>query len=135
MKYLALLWSNLKRKKLRTALTLLSIFIAFLLFGVLCTIKESFTAGISVAGADRLIVRHKVSLIMSLPITYGARMQRIPGVDATTDARPHPMRFNPRCAWRRCRPPRAARAASARRNRETRAAGRPRSRIRNRYPP
>jgi putative ABC transport system permease protein len=32
------------------------------------------------AGADRLIVRHKVSLIMTLPVTYGARMERIPGV-------------------------------------------------------
>lgn len=80
MKYLALLWSNLKRKKLRTALTLLSIFIAFLLFGVLCTIKESFTAGISVAGADRLIVRHKVSLIMSLPESYTRRIENIDGV-------------------------------------------------------
>jgi len=80
MKYLALLWSNLKRKKLRTALTLLSIFVAFLLFGVLCTIKESFTAGISVAGADRLIVRHKVSLIMSLPESYTRRIENIDGV-------------------------------------------------------
>jgi len=80
MKYLALLWSNLKRKKLRTALTLLSIFIAFLLFGILCTIKESFTAGISVAGADRLIVRHKVSLIMSLPESYTRRIANIDGV-------------------------------------------------------
>ena len=49
MKFLALIWSNLKRKKLRTALTLLSIFIAFLLFGLLCTIKESFTGGVTMA--------------------------------------------------------------------------------------
>ena len=38
MKYLALVFSNLKRKKLRTTLTLLSIFVAFLLFGFLCAI-------------------------------------------------------------------------------------------------
>ena len=73
MKFLSLIWSNLKRKKLRTALTLLSIFVAFLLFGLLCTIKESFTGGVTMAGADRLIVRHKVSLIMTLPVTYKAR--------------------------------------------------------------
>lgn len=80
MRFLYLIWSNLKRKKLRTSLTLLSIFIAFLLYGLLCTIKEAFTAGITLAGADRLVVRHKVSLIMNLPVTYKARMERIPGV-------------------------------------------------------
>jgi len=80
MRFVALIWSNLKRKKLRTLLTVLSIFIAFVLFGLLCTIKEAFTAGISMAGADRLVVRHKVSLIMTLPVTYGPRMERLPGV-------------------------------------------------------
>lgn len=80
MRFLSLVWSNLKRKKLRTCLTLLSIFVAFLLYGLLSTMKETFTAGIKMAGADRLIVRHKVSLIMSLPITYEARMEKIPGV-------------------------------------------------------
>jgi putative ABC transport system permease protein len=81
MRFLSLVWSNLKRKKLRTSLTMLSIFVAFLLFGLLCTIKEAFTGGIALAGADRLIVRHKVSLIMTLPVSYKARMERIPGVD------------------------------------------------------
>ena len=80
MKFFSLVWSNLKRKKLRTALTLLSIFVAFVLFGLLCTIKEAFTGGIALAGADRLVVRHKVSLIMTLPVTYKERMERIPGV-------------------------------------------------------
>jgi putative ABC transport system permease protein len=80
MKFLHLIWSNLKRKKLRTLLTLLSIFVAFLLYGVLCTIKEAFTAGIAFAGADRLVVRHKVSLIMNVPASYRARMEQMPGV-------------------------------------------------------
>jgi putative ABC transport system permease protein len=84
MKFLVLLWSNLKRKKLRTSLTLLSICVAFLLFGLLCTVKEAFTAGVTMAGADRLVVRHKVSLIMTLPVTYKARMERIPGVSGAT---------------------------------------------------
>jgi len=80
MKFLHLIWSNLKRRKLRTLLTILSIFVAFALFGLLCTIENAFTAGISMAGADRLVVRHKVSLIMTLPVSYKARMERIPGV-------------------------------------------------------
>jgi len=83
VKFLSLIWSNLKRKKLRTSLTLLSILVAFLLYGLLCTVKEAFTAGIKMAGADRLIVRHKVSLIMPLPITYGRRMEQVPGVAST----------------------------------------------------
>jgi putative ABC transport system permease protein len=81
MKFLVLLLGNLKRKKLRTALTFLSIFVAFLLFGLLCATKEAFTGQIALAGADRLVVRHKVSLIMTLPVTYKARMERLPGVD------------------------------------------------------
>jgi len=82
MKYFALVWSSLKRKKTRTILTLLSIFVAFLLYGLLCAVKEAFTAGVTMAGANRLIVRHKVSLIMSLPVSYQQRMQNIPGVDS-----------------------------------------------------
>ena len=84
MKYFSLVWSSLKRKKSRTILTLLSIFVAFILYGLLCTVKEAFTAGVTMAGADRLIVRHKVSLIMALPVSYQARMQNIPGVDTVT---------------------------------------------------
>lgn len=82
MKYLALVFSNLKRKKLRTTLTLLSIFVAFLLFGFLAAIKAAFLGGVEVAGADRLIVRHKVSLIQPLPENYEAKIAAIPGVDA-----------------------------------------------------
>src|SRR6516164_2400038 len=82
MKFFALVWSSLKRRKLRTILTLLSIFVAFVLYGLLCTIKEAFTAGVTMAGADRLIVRHKVSLIMNLPVSYQQRIERIPGVDS-----------------------------------------------------
>jgi len=82
MRFLSLIWANLKRKKLRTSLTLLSILVAFVLYGLLCTIKEAFTAGITMAGADRLVVRHKVSLIMTLPVTYKARMEAVPGVDS-----------------------------------------------------
>jgi putative ABC transport system permease protein len=83
MKFFSLVWSNLKRKKLRTSLTILSILVAFLLYGLLCTVKEAFTGGIEMAGADRLIVRHKVSLIMTLPVIYKERMERLPGVDST----------------------------------------------------
>ncbi len=84
MKFLPLVWSNLRRKKLRTALTLLSIVVAFVLFGFLSAIKEALVGGIDIAGANRMIVRHKVSIIQFLPESYKARMSRIPGVSLAT---------------------------------------------------
>jgi putative ABC transport system permease protein len=82
MRFLHLIWGNLKRKKLRTMLTLLSILVAFVLFGFLAAIKQALVGGVALAGADRLIVRHKVSLIQLLPEAHKARMLRIPGVAA-----------------------------------------------------
>lgn len=80
MKYLPLVWSNLKRKKLRSLLTLLSILVAFVLFGYLAAIRQALGQGVDVAGLDRLVVRHKVSIIQFLPEAYEARMEQIPGV-------------------------------------------------------
>ncbi len=82
MKFLPLVWAGLKRKKLRTALTFLSIFIAFMLFAFLGALKEALSGGVSMAGLDRLIVRHKVSLIQTLPESYKGRIQSINGVEA-----------------------------------------------------
>ena len=84
MKFLHLIWSNLKRKKLRTSLTLLSIVVAFILFGFLSAIQQALVGGVALAGADRLVVREKVSIINLLPVSYEARMERIPGVDFST---------------------------------------------------
>jgi len=81
MKYLYLVWSNLKRKKVRTILTLLSVMVAFILFGYLAAIKQGFSQGIEVAGADRLIVRHKISIIQLLPESYESRIEQIEGVE------------------------------------------------------
>jgi putative ABC transport system permease protein len=84
MKFLHLIGSNLRRKKLRTSLTLLSIVVAFILFGFLSAIQQALVGGVALAGADRLIVRQKVSIINLLPVSYEARMDRIPGVDFST---------------------------------------------------
>ncbi len=81
MKYFYLIFSSLKRKKLRTGLTILSIIVAFLLFGYLTAIRQAFNAGVEVAGADRLIVRHKVSLIQLLPQSHEAKIESVDGVE------------------------------------------------------
>jgi hypothetical protein len=84
VKFLPLIWKNIWRKRFRTTLTLLSLFIAFLLFGLLMTIRMAFTFGVDVAGADRLVLIHKVSLIMPLPIAYQSQLQAVPGVEIAT---------------------------------------------------
>jgi putative ABC transport system permease protein len=84
MKFLHLIWASLKRKKLRTSLTLLSILAGFVLFGLLCATRQALVGDVELAGADRLIVRHKVSIIQLLPESYKARMERIAGVALAT---------------------------------------------------
>lgn len=84
MKYAALILSNFKRHKTRTILTILSIMVAFVLFAYLAAIRNAFQFGTSVAGANRLVVRHRVTLIMPLPQSYERRIEQIDGVaDAT----------------------------------------------------
>jgi putative ABC transport system permease protein len=84
MKFLPLLWSSLWRKKVRTIFTLLSIFVAFLLFGLLMTIRTTFSLGVDLAGLDRLMVIHKISIIMPLPVSYQAQLRTVPGVETVT---------------------------------------------------
>jgi putative ABC transport system permease protein len=84
MKFLPLLWRTLWRKKIRTIFTLASVFVAFLLFGLLMTIRTAFSFGVDIAGLDRLVLIHKVSLIMPLPISYQPRLQTTPGVVLAT---------------------------------------------------
>lgn len=81
MRFLRLVVANLGRKKLRTILTGLSITVAFVLFGYLAAVRVAFNQGVDVAGLDRLVVRHKVSIIQLLPESYRDRMERIDGVD------------------------------------------------------
>ncbi len=86
MKFLPLIWHNLMRKKIRTILTLMSILVAFVLFGFLSAITKAFNVGLDIAGEDRIIVRHKVSLIQLLPESYKARMAKMDGVDLVCHA-------------------------------------------------
>ncbi|MGN6184614.1 MAG: ABC transporter permease, partial [Thermoanaerobaculia bacterium] len=85
MKYVGLVLANLKRHKLRTALTIASIFVAFILFAYLGAIRNAFRFGTSVAGANRLVVRHRVSLIQPLPQSYERRIEQVNGVDDASE--------------------------------------------------
>jgi putative ABC transport system permease protein len=80
MRFLPLVWRNLLRRKVRTTFTLLSILVAFVLYAFLMTIRTAFSLGVEVAGVDRLMMMHKVSLIQLLPISYMRQIQSTPGV-------------------------------------------------------
>jgi len=86
MKYFHIVFVNLRRKKLRTALTIGSFTVALFLFGVLVTIKTALSSGVDVAGADRLVVRNRISLIMPLPYSYRDVIRQMPNVAEVTFA-------------------------------------------------
>jgi putative ABC transport system permease protein len=86
MKYFRLVWKNAWRKKIRTFLTILSVFVAFLLFALLSAIGFAFRGGVDVADAERLIIIHKVSLINPLPMSYMSRVAATEGVESVTHA-------------------------------------------------
>ena len=80
MKYLPLLLANLRRKKIRTLLTIGSFLVALFLFGVLAGIRSGFSQGIDIAGADRLVVIGRTGLMQPLPLAYYERIKRLSGV-------------------------------------------------------
>jgi putative ABC transport system permease protein len=72
---------NAFRNKRRSVLTVLSIGGSLLLLTFLITIWRSFyDSKPSEQSAQRLIVRHKVSLVFNLPSYYRQKIQAIPGV-------------------------------------------------------
>jgi putative ABC transport system permease protein len=86
MKYRRLLVANLLRKRTRTALTIGSFAVALFLYGLLAVLHGAFSQGIDVAGADRLVVVNRVSIIQPLPLAYRDRLRRIAGVTHVTFA-------------------------------------------------
>ena len=83
-KYLPLLASSLRRKRLRTFFTVASILIAFLLYGLAASMQFALKSGVDVAGADRLLTMHKVSFTQLLPASYESRIKAVDGVVAVS---------------------------------------------------
>lgn len=86
MKYFSLIWAQLFRSKTRTALTLLSVVAAFMLFGMLDSVRVAFNSGGSVDGANRLIVASRLSITQTLPTRLLAQIEAVPGVEKVTYA-------------------------------------------------
>jgi putative ABC transport system permease protein len=72
--------ANLFRRRTRTILTLLSVIMAFLLFGLLQSVNSVFSSGADFVGATRLFVQARVSFTTSLPVSMVPKLEAIPGV-------------------------------------------------------
>ena len=80
MRFVPLVLAGLFRKKTRTVLTLLSVTVAFMLFGLLQAVTTAFESGADTADAKRLLTTARYSIIELLPISYLRRIERVPGV-------------------------------------------------------
>jgi putative ABC transport system permease protein len=75
---------NLGRRKLRTTLMLVAIFIAFFLYGALECFNRAFHSTENSAAADRLITVNRINFTMPLPVNYSGRIRQVEGVTAVT---------------------------------------------------
>lgn len=86
MRYSPLLAAGFRGRKLASALTFGSIAAAFVLYGYLGAIDRAFDVGVSIVGADRIIVRRRASIILPLPESYKTTLEGVEGVLAATHA-------------------------------------------------
>jgi putative ABC transport system permease protein len=84
VKFSRLIFANLFRKKIRLILTIGSFAVALFLFSFLAVVKGAFGRGADIAGADRLVIINRISIIQPLPLSYRDKILRIPGVKAIT---------------------------------------------------
>ena len=84
MKFRSLIFANLFRKKIRLILTVGSFAVALFLFAFLAVVQNAFNRGADVAGADRLVVIDRVSIINLIPLKYRDQILQIPGVKSIT---------------------------------------------------
>jgi putative ABC transport system permease protein len=72
--------ANLFRKRTRTVLTLLSVIMAFVLFGLLQAVNSLFNSGADFVGATRVITQARVSFTQALPTRLVPKLEAVPGV-------------------------------------------------------
>lgn len=79
---------NIRRNRLRAALTVLGVAVALLAFVFIRTILDAWSSGAEHAAQDRLGTMHKVTMTMGLPRTYFEELDgtrgTVPGIKAVT---------------------------------------------------
>jgi putative ABC transport system permease protein len=78
MKFARIIFANLLRKKVRLLLTIGSFAVALFLFAFLAVVKDAFGRGADVAGADRLVIINRTSIINLMPLAHRDKILRIP---------------------------------------------------------
>jgi putative ABC transport system permease protein len=86
MKDFYLIYKNLTRKKMRLFLTTFAIFIAFLIFGAVMSLRSALNAGVEMSADNRLVVVHKTSFTNPLPYAYVNKVKAMDGIKDVTHA-------------------------------------------------
>lgn len=86
MKDFYLIYKNLTRKKMRLFLTTFAIFIAFLIFGAVMTLRSALNSGVEMSADNRLVVVHKINFTNPLPYAYVNKVKSVEGVKDVTHA-------------------------------------------------
>lgn len=80
MRVFKIVLRNAFRHRLRTVLTMLGIATAVLAFGLIRTIVTAWNAGVTASAANRMITRHRVSIIFPVPLVDRTQIARVAGV-------------------------------------------------------
>jgi len=80
MKYLPLIWAGLWRKRVRTVLTMLSVAVAFVLFGVMHGVTAGLDQIVNQMSESRLRIQSRVNITEALPLAHRSRIESVPGV-------------------------------------------------------
>jgi putative ABC transport system permease protein len=80
MKYLPLIWAGLWRKRVRTILTLMSVVVAFVLFGVMHGVTAGIDQIVNQMSDSRLRIQSRVNITEPLPFAQLGRIESVPGV-------------------------------------------------------
>ena len=83
---LKLILRNGLRHRLRTALTVVGLVVAFLSFGLLQTVVDAWYSGAEGAAPNRLITRNAVSLVVPMPRHYRDKIRSVEGVRSVAAA-------------------------------------------------
>jgi putative ABC transport system permease protein len=84
MKFLHLVWAGIWRKMGRSILTLLSIVVAFLMFGMMQGFSSGIDNAVKETRADILYSFSRVSILEGIPLGHIQQMKTVKGVEAVT---------------------------------------------------
>ena len=80
MKYLPFLVQHLRFNWIRTTSTVVAMALSVFLFCTLRTLVDAVSWNLQSVSASRLVTRHGVGLVLSLPLSYGPKIAAVPGV-------------------------------------------------------